>query len=80
MKLPGEAWLEWDIEPDGDGSRLVQQAIFYPRGLLGRAYWYTLIPFHALIFKQLAQRLADAALTSAPGRTARCPGAVPRPT
>ena len=48
MRLPGEAWLEWVIEPEGAGSRLTQRAIFYPRGLLGRAYWYALIPFHAL--------------------------------
>ena len=58
MRLPGEAWLEWVIEPEGAGSRLTQRAIFYPRGLLGRAYWYALIPFHALIFRQLAERLA----------------------
>ncbi|MDX6326286.1 MAG: hypothetical protein QOK15_2640, partial [Nocardioidaceae bacterium] len=36
MKLPGEAWIEWRIEPEGSGSRLDQRAIFYPRGLLGR--------------------------------------------
>ena len=61
MKLPGEAWLEWRIEPlDDGGSRLTQRAMFYPRGLMGRAYWYALIPFHALIFARLAQRLADA--------------------
>ena len=59
MRLPGEAWLEWVIEPEGAGSRLTQRAIFYPRGLLGRAYWYALIPFHALIFRQLAERLAS---------------------
>ena len=48
MRLPGEAWLEWDIDPaERAGSRLTQRAIFYPRGLLGRAYWYALIPFHA---------------------------------
>jgi uncharacterized protein YbjT (DUF2867 family) len=64
MRLPGEAWLEWVIEPEGGGSRLTQRAIFYPRGLLGRVYWYTLVPFHALIFKQLAQRLADVAVQS----------------
>ena len=58
MRLPGEAWFEWVIEPEGAGSRLTQRAIFYPRGLLGRAYWYALIPFHALIFRQLAERLA----------------------
>jgi len=61
MRLPGEAWLEWRIAPDGDGSHLTQQAIFYPRGLAGRAYWYALIPFHALIFGRLARRLASAA-------------------
>lgn len=61
MRLPGEAWLEWKITPDGDGSRLDQQAIFYPRGLLGRLYWYSLIPFHALIFARMANRIADAA-------------------
>lgn len=62
MRLPGEAWLEWRIEPDAaGGSRLVQRAIFHPRGLFGRAYWYALLPFHALIFGRLADRLARAA-------------------
>ncbi|MBI2710326.1 MAG: SDR family oxidoreductase [Actinobacteria bacterium] len=61
MRLPGEAWLEWEIRPDGAGATLVQRALFYPRGLAGRAYWYCLVPFHALIFEQLARRLAAAA-------------------
>jgi uncharacterized protein YbjT (DUF2867 family) len=61
MRLPGEAWLEWHIEPLADGSRLTQRAIFYPRGLTGRAYWYALLPFHGLIFGRLADRLAAAA-------------------
>ncbi len=61
MLTPGEAWLEWRIEPDGHGSVLHQKALFHPRGLLGRLYWYGLIPFHALIFRRLCQRLADAA-------------------
>ncbi|HEX6421044.1 MAG TPA: SDR family oxidoreductase [Acidimicrobiales bacterium] len=70
MRLPGEAWLEWRIEPSDGGSRLEQRALFYPRGLLGRAYWYALLPFHALIFGRLARRLAAAA----PGSTeARAP-------
>jgi uncharacterized protein YbjT (DUF2867 family) len=58
MRLPGDAWLEWHIEPVATGSRLTQRAIFYPRGLTGRAYWYALLPFHALIFGRLARRLA----------------------
>ncbi len=62
MKLPGEAWIQWHIEPgDHGGSRLRQQAIFYPRGLFGRLYWYALVPFHALIFARMAQRIARAA-------------------
>jgi hypothetical protein len=61
MRLPGDAWLEWHIEPLDEGSRLSQRAIFSPRGLTGRAYWYALLPFHALIFGRLAGRLAAAA-------------------
>jgi uncharacterized protein YbjT (DUF2867 family) len=62
MKLPGKAWIEWVIEPvDDGGSHLTQRAIFYPRGLTGRLYWYSLIPFHALIFARMARRIAVAA-------------------
>jgi uncharacterized protein YbjT (DUF2867 family) len=61
MRLPGEAWLEWRIGPAEDGSTLEQRAIFVPRGLWGRAYWYALLPFHALIFGRLARRLAAGA-------------------
>jgi uncharacterized protein YbjT (DUF2867 family)/uncharacterized protein YndB with AHSA1/START domain len=61
MLTPGDAWLEWRIEPDGDGSVLHQKALFHPKGLVGRLYWYGLIPFHALIFKRLCRRLAEAA-------------------
>ena len=63
MLMPGEAWLEWNITPgeDGHGSHLDQRAIFHPKGLAGRAYWYSLVPFHAIIFKYLALRLAKAA-------------------
>ncbi len=61
MRLPGEAWIEWRIEPEGDGSRLTQRAIFVPKGLWGRAYWYSLLPFHSIIFGRLACRLAAAA-------------------
>lgn len=61
MVVPGRAWLEYSIEPDGDGSRLLQSARFHPRGLWGRLYWYSLLPFHALIFGRLVARLAAAA-------------------
>ncbi len=58
MKLPGEAWLEFEIIPHETGGTLQQTASFRPNGVLGRLYWYSLYPFHALIFNQLAQHLA----------------------
>lgn len=54
MKLPGEAWLEFQIE----GDSLRQTATFRPQGLLGRAYWYAVLPFHWLLFPRMARRLA----------------------
>ncbi len=61
MKLPGEAWLEWEAVPDGSGSRLVQTAYFAPRGLWGRLYWAAVFPFHAAIFGRMARKMATAA-------------------
>ncbi|UDY36056.1 SDR family oxidoreductase [Dermatobacter hominis] len=76
MRLPGQAWLEWRIEPDGAGGRLEQRAIFAPKGLAGRAYWYALLPFHAVIFGRLAARLTAAA-TAASGPATVSGGAGP---
>jgi hypothetical protein len=67
MRLPGEAWLEWRITPTAGGAYLDQRAVFVPRGLFGRAYWYALLPFHALIFGRLARRLAGRAEAPSPG-------------
>jgi hypothetical protein len=58
MKVPGEAWLEWTMDPEPGGTRLVQKARFHPRGVWGRAYWYAMLPFHDLIFRRLAATLA----------------------
>jgi uncharacterized protein YbjT (DUF2867 family) len=58
MKLPGEAWLEFEIIPHGTGGTLKQTASFRPNGVWGRFYWDSLYPFHALFFSQLAKRLA----------------------
>ena len=61
MRLPGEAWLEWDVEPRGDGAAVTQRATFKPRGLVGRAYWYSIAPFHRFVFPgMLAGVLRDA--------------------
>jgi len=57
MKLPGKAWLEFDIRED----RLVQTAHFLPRGVWGRLYWYALLPVHALVFPALAREIVHRA-------------------
>jgi len=58
MKLPGKAWLQWETLPEGEGTRLVQNALFEPTGFWGTAYWYALYPFHRVIFSRLVQALA----------------------
>ena len=58
MKVPGRAWLQYEVVPDGDGSRLLQTAFFEPKGLPGLAYWYLLYPAHAVIFRGMVRKLA----------------------
>ena len=58
MRTPGDAWLAFHVAGEGTGSRLRQVAVFRPRGLLGRLYWWALLPFHRPIFKLMAARLA----------------------
>jgi len=53
MKLPGKAWLEFIIE----GNMLIQTAHFYPRGILGRLYWYSTLIFHNLVFQDLIEKI-----------------------
>lgn len=57
MKLPGEAWLEFKIDDD---QILTQTATFRPLGVLGRIYWYAVLPFHGLIFKGMINKIAQA--------------------
>ncbi|QIM18474.1 SDR family oxidoreductase [Leucobacter coleopterorum] len=63
MKVPGRAWLELSAEPsdDGQGCRYQQRAIFFPRGLFGRLYWFSILPFHGIIFSGMANRIIQAA-------------------
>jgi uncharacterized protein YbjT (DUF2867 family) len=59
MKVPGEAWLEFEVQPtSATTSTIVQTAIFAPRGLGGHLYWHVLYPFHGLIFGRMVRRLA----------------------
>lgn len=58
MKVPGKAWLEFQVTPQENGKNLfVQTAYFAPRGLFGYLYWYAMWPFHAFIFDGLLRRL-----------------------
>ncbi|WP_084617968.1 SDR family oxidoreductase [Jonesia quinghaiensis] len=57
MKVPGYAWLEMRCEPHGDGSRYSQRAVFFPRGLSGRLYWWAVYPFHGLVFSGMQNRI-----------------------
>ncbi|MFX1818218.1 SDR family oxidoreductase [Pseudarthrobacter sp. CC4] len=61
MRAPGRAWLELSVEPDGNGSRYRQRAIFFPKGLSGRLYWLAVLPFHSLIFPAMARNITRAA-------------------
>ncbi len=56
MKLPGEAWLEFKID---DKQNLRQTATFRPLGLLGRLYWYAVLPFHGFIFNGMILKIAQ---------------------
>jgi uncharacterized protein YbjT (DUF2867 family)/uncharacterized protein YndB with AHSA1/START domain len=62
MKLPGEASLAWELEPEGTGTRVRQIAQFVPRGLMGRAYWYGVAPFHRFVFPGMLRGIAEESL------------------
>ena len=58
MKLPGRAWLEFEVVGHGNSSTIKQTAIFEPVGILGKIYWYSLYPLHQLIFAGMLQAIA----------------------
>ena len=63
MRLPGRAWLEFEVTPapDGNGSIIRQTAEFDPIGLAGLIYWYALWPAHACVFRGMIRGIAKAA-------------------
>jgi uncharacterized protein YbjT (DUF2867 family) len=69
MKVPGRAWLEFEVEGSAAGSTIRQTAIFDPVGLGGLAYWYLIYPLHALVFAGMLKGIAKSARSSnlAPG-------------
>lgn len=64
MKVPGQAWLEFKISTSVEGkTELVQRAVFFPRGLLGRCYWWAVYPFHGLVFTGMLRNIIRQAET-----------------
>jgi hypothetical protein len=59
MKVPGEAWLQFEARPRSEEETLLlQTAFFAPKGLSGFLYWYVLYPIHGLIFSGMIRNLA----------------------
>lgn len=61
MKVPGRAWLEFEVEPEGAGASIRQTAIFDPVGLWGLLYWYVLYPIHVIMFRGMLSRIVESA-------------------
>jgi hypothetical protein len=67
MRLPGRAWLQFEVTPLGASrSEIRQTAIFDSAGLSGLLYWYALYPFHSLIFKGLLRAISTRAAAEPP--------------
>ncbi len=64
MKLPGRAWLEFEVRPGEDGAVIHQSAEFDPLGLAGLAYWYGIYPLHSRVFAGMLRGIARRASAS----------------
>jgi uncharacterized protein YbjT (DUF2867 family) len=72
MRLPGAAWLEMYSTTDKEGRTAYRQrALFHPRGLLGHTYWWSVSPFHAIVFGGMARNIAHAAVRHTPAHEDR---------
>ena len=72
MIVPGDAWLEFRVEPVGEGrSRLTQTAYFRPSPFWGKAYWYACLPLHWFVFQGMARGIIRAAERDARPESAR---------
>jgi uncharacterized protein DUF2867 len=61
MRLPGLAWLEFTVRREGAATHLRQRALFHPRGLFGHAYWWSVLPFHGVVFGGMQRNMTRAA-------------------
>lgn len=82
MRLPGRAWLQFEVEPTPEGSNIRQTAVFDPIGLSGLAYWYSLYPLHELVFRGMLRGIARCAISAgaadAGHQLSRTPNPVPK--
>ncbi|WP_406314175.1 SDR family oxidoreductase [Streptosporangium sp. NBC_01639] len=78
MRLPGLAWLELSVCRDRDRTVYHQRAIFHPRGLAGHLYWWSIAPFHSLIFGRMPHNVAAAAERGEPSPPAAKASTAPR--
>jgi uncharacterized protein YbjT (DUF2867 family) len=62
MKLPGRAWLDFEVVPAPGGARIRQVASFDPLGFAGLAYWFSVYPAHAFVFRDMLAGIAARAL------------------
>ncbi len=67
MKLPGRAWLEFEVLPTDGGATIRQTALFDPVGLFGLAYWYFIYPLHRLVFTGMLDNIALSAVVGRRG-------------
>ncbi len=74
MKVPGRAWLEFEVNACKDGSTIRQTAIFDPLGLFGMLYWYGIYPLHQLVFAGMLRNIARAAEATTAATTAAVTG------
>lgn len=66
MRLPGRAWLEFEVKPEANGSTIHQTAVFDPVGLSGQIYWYGIFPLHAWVFRGMLAGIARRAVMANP--------------
>jgi hypothetical protein len=63
MRMPGLAWLELEVKTSADGpTKYRQRAVYHPKGLAGHVYWWSVWPFHGIVFGSMVKNITKAAL------------------
>lgn len=67
MKLPGRAWLDFEVRETGSQCEIRQTALFDPKGVAGRLYWFMVYPLHEVVFQGMLKRIAAQAVPKVSG-------------